>query len=172
MRTPKIYFVVILILTGSLSVSAQQYKYGHLNSGALLTTMPEAKIADAQLTKYQADLKEAFEKEVAVFTAEYNAYMDEINKGSLNPVQMQTKEQELQKKQRELQQKEEEIIKKVEDKRIEMLRPIMEDVNAAIDEVAKENNYDLIFDTSVINTVLYAIDATDIMPLVKAKLGM
>ena len=52
-----------------------------------------------------------------------------------------------------------------------LLKPIRDKIQAAIDEVAKENGYTYIFDRSV-GIILYAEDSTDISGLVRAKLGM
>ena len=53
-----------------------------------------------------------------------------------------------------------------------MLEPIVARAESAISEVAKENGYVMIFDTSVFNAVMYAQETEDIMPLVKKKLGI
>ena len=56
--------------------------------------------------------------------------------------------------------------------RNEMLKPIVARAQTAIDEVAKENGYVMVFDTSIFGAIMYAKDTEDIMPLVKAKLGI
>ena len=56
-------------------------------------------------------------------------------------------------------------------KREELYKPILERVNAAMQAVAKENGYLLVFDTST-NVLLYADEALDVTNLVKAKLGL
>jgi outer membrane protein len=49
---------------------------------------------------------------------------------------------------------------------------LLDRVQQAINEVGKEGGYNMIFDTSVFNTILFAMDSNDIEPLVKAKLGI
>ena len=51
------------------------------------------------------------------------------------------------------------------------MKPIMDKITAAIEEVAKENGYTYIFDGSV-GFVLYADETTDVSDLVKGKLGL
>ena len=41
-----------------------------------------------------------------------------------------------------------------------------------VEQVAQENNFQLIFDTSMFNAVLFAAESEDVMPMVKAKLGI
>ncbi len=58
-------------------------------------------------------------------------------------------------------------------KRDTLLAPILEEVRAAIQAVAKENAYTYVFDGSPgIGVLLYADESTNITALVKAKLGL
>ena len=50
-----------------------------------------------------------------------------------------------------------------------LLQPILDQVNEAIKQVAKDNGYTMIFDSAVL---LYADEAQDVGTLVKAKLGI
>ena len=60
---------------------------------------------------------------------------------------------------------------KVEKKRQDLLQPIIDKADKAIKGVAAEKGFDYIFDTSS-GTLLHVKAADDIMPLVKAKLGI
>jgi outer membrane protein len=51
------------------------------------------------------------------------------------------------------------------------MEPMIEKANQAIEDVAKENGYTYILDTSA-GTVLYFPESDDILPLVKTKLGL
>jgi len=57
-------------------------------------------------------------------------------------------------------------------KQDELLNPIIEKAKNAINEVAKENGYTYILDSSVGGVVLYTVSNDDILPLVKKKLGI
>jgi outer membrane protein len=61
--------------------------------------------------------------------------------------------------------------KKLQDRQQEVLKPIIDRAKKAIEDVAKENGYTYIFDTSV-GALLYQQDSEDILPLVKKKLGL
>jgi outer membrane protein len=102
----------------------------------------EAKVADAQA---RAETMTQTEKEVAV---------REI--GEL--------EQRIQAAQEKAQQ---DLAKQEE----ELLKPMVDRTNTAITEVAAANNFAYVFDVSTGN-VLYYDKGEDIMPLVKAKLGI
>ena len=57
------------------------------------------------------------------------------------------------------------------EKRQELLAPILRRVDDAIREVGKENGFQFIFDESI-GAILFDGNAEDVMPLVKAKLGL
>ena len=56
-------------------------------------------------------------------------------------------------------------------KKEELYSPIIKKAEEAINNVAKEKAYSYIFDTSV-GAVLFAQESDDVMPIVKAKLGL
>ena len=55
---------------------------------------------------------------------------------------------------------------------MQLLKPIFEKADAAIKAIGKEGGFQMIFDSSTFNVLLFAEDSADIMPLVKAKLGL
>ena len=59
----------------------------------------------------------------------------------------------------------------VQAKREELLKPILDKVDVAIKAVGKEGGYLYIFDTST-GATLYALESEDVLPKVKAKLGL
>ena len=67
---------------------------------------------------------------------------------------------------------EQEVMQKVAKKREDLLRPILDKVDAAVKAVGKENGYGMIFDTSLFNFILSADESEDVMPMVKKKLGI
>lgn len=162
--------LVCAFLASTTIASAQ--KYGHLNSGNLLATMPAVKSADSQMESYQKQLISKGEQMATAFQTKLNAYMQKANAGELSDIQKQQQEGALQKEQQTIAQYEQEVVSKMQKKREELLAPILQKVDAAIKAVGKEKGYTLIFDTSVMNAVLFAEDADDVMPLVKAKLGL
>ncbi len=159
------------LLALSMTVAEAQ-KYGHLNFGNLVVLMPEAAAADEALEAYQKELVAKGEEMAATFQEEYGAFVVAVQSGEVPPKDQQARQQALQQKQQEIVAYEQELIQKVQQKRQELLAPIVEKAEKAIAEVAKENGYVMIFDTSSFNAILFAQDSDDVMPLVKAKLGI
>ncbi len=159
-----------LLVMGMTVVEAQ--KYGHLNFGNLIVLMPEAAAADKEIEAFQEELIAKGEEMASTFQEEYGAFIVAVQSGEVPPKEQQTRQQQLQAKQQEIVAYEQELIQKVQQRRQELLAPIVEKAEKAIAEVAKENGYVMIFDTSSFNAILFAQDSDDVMPLVKAKLGI
>lgn len=166
----KIFFIVFLFAAVSFQVDAQ--KYGHLNFGNLVAAMPDTKNADAQLETYQKDLVNKGENMVKAFQEKYGKFVSDVQSGALAPKDQQTRQMALQKEQQTIVEYENEVIQKVQDKREELLKPIIDKAQKAIDDYAKANGYTMIFDTSVFNAVLFVQDGDDLMDEIKAKLGL
>lgn len=163
---------MLVLLTGAVALSAQTAsKYGHMNLGNLLESMPETKNANTALKVFGDSLSAIDEKMTKSFQEEVAKYQTDYQEGKLTPVQSAQIEAELQKKQQEIQQFEQQAQQSVAAKREELLRPILTKVNDAVKAVATENGYLMIFDTSS-GAMLFASDTDDVTAKVKAKLGM
>ncbi len=167
----KIFLISALFLFSAATLIGQD-RYGHLNFGNLIAQMPEAIAANDSLEVMQATMVAQGETKAAQFQRDATAFIKAVQEGNLTPVQQQNQQAALEKRQLEIQQFEQVIIQAIGAKRNEMLEPIVARAESAISEVAKENGYVMIFDTSVFNAVMYAQETEDIMPLVKKKLGI
>ena len=157
---------------GAAALSAQTPpKYGHMNLGNLLESMPETKKATDSLKVFADSLTAIDEKMTKSFQEEVGKYQTDYQAGKLTPVQSQQIEAELQKKQQDIQKFEQEAQQQVTAKREELLKPILTKVNDAVKAVAAESGYLMIFDTSS-GAMLFASETDDVTPLVKKKLGM
>lgn len=166
----KIFFILFLCVLGTLQMSAQ--KFGHLNFGNLVAAMPETKTSDTQLETYQNQLVSKGEEMVKAFQKKYEKFVSDVKSGALAPKDQQATQLALQNEQQSILQYENEVIQKVQEKRQELLKPIIEKAQKAIDEYARDNGYTMIFDTSVFNAVLFVEDGDDLMDEIKAKLGL
>jgi outer membrane protein len=168
----KIMMFGIVLVALSLCTSLQAQKFGHLNSGNLLQALPEVKAADSQLSVFRDQLIKKGEDMAKVFQTKLEDYLKKAESGELSKVQMQEQENALQKERETIMNYEQEVIAKVQQKRQELLNPILQKVETAIQAVGKEGAYTFIFDTSLINTILFASESDDVEPLVRKKLGL
>ena len=164
-----IAFVTVLLVS---SFQLQAQKYGHTNFGNVLSIMPETKTSDAALETFQNDLATQIRGKQDTLRAKFNAYQAQLQGGNVTPEQQQAMEKELSDGDQALQKFVAEADQKVAAKRQELLSPVVEKAQKAVEEVAKENGYQLIFDTSVFNSVLMADESIDITEQVLKKLGI
>jgi len=163
---------LLLLVMLSVATLGTAQKYAHLNLGNLISSLAETKAADQQLADYAEQLKTDGEAMANKFKADYLDLLKEINAGSISPVQQAEKEKTLQAEQTKIQAYELEAQQRVNAKREEVLRPILAKVEAAIETIAKEEGYTMVFDTSVFNAILHVNEADNLMEKVKAKLGV
>jgi len=146
-----------------------QNKFGYVNVEELSEAMPERAKAEATLKelsdKYQADVSKLQEE----MNKKYEDYV--LQKDSLPSAMLKNKEAELQSLQQRLENYQQLAYQDLQKKQTELITPITEKIYKAIDEVGKENKFTAIFPAI---TLLYRSETelTDVMPLVKAKLGL
>jgi outer membrane protein len=169
MKRVALFAVFMLTLVGT---SIGQDRYGHLNFGNLVASMPETKQANSNLETYQKQLVKAGEDMVKKFEADVKKLQADAGTGKFPPADLQKREADLQKKQQEILAYEQEVGQKVAAKRNELLQPIIQKAQDAISVVAKANGFKLIFDSSVFNSILFAQESDDVMALVAKELGV
>lgn len=168
----KVFKIAILMVVVVLStaVSAQKSaKIGHINSNDLLSAMPERNEVQKELESYAGDLKvtldamrKEYETKVGEFQAKQDVMTDVIKETKIREIT------DLEKRIAEFQQTAEADLQKKEQT---LLQPIIDKAKTAINDVAKENGYTYILDSSV-GVMLYSVEGDDILPKVKTKLGI
>ena len=168
----KVFKIVILMVVVALSTSVtaqKDAKIGHINSNDLLSAMPERTAVQKNLEEYAGQLKvtldamrKEYETKVGEFQAKQEVMTDIIKDNKIKEIT------DLEKRIGEFQQTAEADLQKKEQA---LLQPIIDKAKTAIDDVAKENGYTYILDSSV-GVVLYSVEGDDILPKVKTKLGI
>ncbi len=164
----KLLIVAALILSMSTATIAQQ-KIGYINSDELLMSMPEAKKADAEISAYAKTFQDQLTAMQKELETKYKAY--EAGVKTMTEAMKDVKEKELQDLQNRMQSTQQSAEEKIASKRQEMLKPITEKADAAIQTVAKEKGYSYIFDANA-GGIIYALPTDNIIQDVKNKLGI
>ena len=158
----------LLALFAASAVTMQAQKFGYVNSAAILADMPDVKQADANLEALQKQLQKKGQALLEQLQVDYTALQKRVQGGEMSPKEQEIEAQKLQAREQEIGQFEQDMRKQVSDKREELLGPIYEKVNQAIEDVAKENEFQFIFDQ---NVLLFAEESQNVNDLVKAKLA-
>lgn len=164
----KIITILAICLLTSFGVQAQQ-KIGHINSLELLSLMPEMKKAQADVKSYA----ETFQNQLELMQKEYKKKIEEFQAGtkSMTDAIKQVKAQEIQQLEGRIVDLNKTGEKKVQEKEQTLTAPILKKADEAIKSVAKENGFSYIVDSSS-GALLHAESQDNILPLVKAKLGI
>ncbi len=161
----------IALMISMTSTVYAQTKIGHINSAELLSAMPAAKSAEKQLENYTKQLDNQYQSMLNNVQGEYQSVQKQVQEGLLTPQQIAEKEKFFLAEQEKIAKFEVEAQQKVAKKREELLNPILQRAERAIQDVARENGYTYILDTSL-GAVLHAASTDDVTSKVKAKLGM
>jgi len=165
----KIFTLLLACMITAGAITAQ--KFGYVNTALLLQDMPEVQAANAQLETYQKQLMSEGQGKVQAFEQKVAEYQKQAADGDLSQKQIAEKEEELGAEQQSLAQLEQEVQQKILKKREELLTPILQEVDVAIQEIGKDGGYTFIFDASVQGAMLYAPEGDDLIDEVKAKLA-
>ncbi|GAF05163.1 OmpH family outer membrane protein [Saccharicrinis fermentans] len=169
MKSIKLLLVVVAIVFSSSAI-AQELKFGHVNIQKLVTELPEKQAADKKLQSEAQKLEENLKVMNEELEAKYNDYMEK--RDTLPELIVATKEKEIQELQQRLQNFKMLAQQNLQTQEQQMLQPIIEKVQKAIDEVGAENGFIYIFDVSSRVVIYHSEQSTDVEELVKAKLAV
>lgn len=165
----RILFLAFVLTAFVLNVRAQGPKLGHIDSAELIQMMPQTKQADSTLRRFAESLDGQMKTMTAEYQGKLQTYQSKLD--SMPEAIRATKQQELQDLGTRIQDFQQSAQESIQKKKEELYSPILKKAEDAIKEVAKEKAYSYIFDTSV-GAVLYSTEGDDILPLVKARLGI
>jgi len=160
---------VALFLLGFNANAQTKIKLAHVNSTELMKIMPGVDTAQKAIQDYAKELEDVLKTMYAEF--EKKAADFERERGTMSQIMQQQKMKELQDLQNRIKEFEEDAQTKLQEKQEELLKPIVDRAKKAIEEVAKENGYNYVFDSGM-GVLLYSDDSDDILNLVKKKLGI
>ncbi len=160
--------VVAVMVAGISSVSAQQAKIGYIRFDELVTSMPEYKTAGEEFEKKVQEIETQRTKMQEEWSAAVKEYEEKA--GTFTQIVRQAKEQEIMQMQQRIQNFVELAQQELQSVNEQLMAPIYEKAKTTVDEVAKANGYTYVFDASAL--IYMAPDASDLMPLVKSKLGI
>jgi outer membrane protein len=162
-------FGVFLSLTNFCNAQST-LKFGHINSNELFGIMPELKAADSTLAKFKATLDSQFKTMGAEYQGKISDYKSK-EASMADPIK-EAKQKEITDLEERIQAFQESAQTSLQKKQEELNGPIIKKAQDAINTVAKEKGYSYIFDSMPGGNLLFAQESDDILPLVKAKLGI
>jgi outer membrane protein len=132
--------------------------------------MPEYDTAQAKVQ----ELRQQYDLEIERIQVEINKKIEEFNQSeaTMSDLIREAKASEIQEMQVRLQNFAQTAQQDLQQQSMMQIQPVMDKARAAIDEVAKEKGLIYVFDLSQGNPVYTSEESLDMLPLVKAKLGL
>lgn len=164
----KIFFLIAAIILFNVGAAdAQQVKYGHVNSGEILQSMPGIDSLQIKLAAYQKSLEEMYQSMMDEYQTKKDKFDREV--GTMSSSVRQVREKELEDLGNRIQDFQSNAQDDMSDKQYELAKPFQDAIQNAINKVSKEHGFSYIFDTKIL---LYYDGGEDITPLVKKELGI
>lgn len=166
----KIFLLLMMICALGFGATAQKFAY--VNTEYILENIPDYADAQTQLDELSVQWQKEIEAKFAEIDKMYKSFQSEA---VLLPEEMKKKrEDDIIKKEKEAKDLQKKRFGKEGDlfkKRQELIKPIQEKVYTAIEEIATDDNYAVIFDKASNATLIYSNPKFDISEQVLDKLG-
>lgn len=162
----RVVFVAVISLFVSLAASGQQ-KYGYIYSEKVFKSLPEYNTAIAALEDYAqsaSSRSKEMEDEVKQSYVQYLAV-----RNSMSTTQRKAQEDMLVAKEREANEYEESFFAEggpMSKKQQQLMDPIEQKVLNAVNKVAQEMGFDMIFDLSTVRSTIYQSERLDLTQIV------
>ena len=165
----KIVLSVMLILP--MGVIAQTLKFGHVTSQDLVVEMPEYKKAEESLKALQDKYAEEFQRSQDEFSKKAQQFQQDMSEKTLPTNIAERRQKELQDMGQRLEAFQQEAMQSMQKAQMELMAPIYEKINNAIQKVGKQEGLIYIFDLSS-NSIPYVDTAQskDVSSLIKAEM--
>jgi len=164
-----VIFLACGLFTSGIVFGQSTYKLGWINSADLLQSMPEKAKADSDIAKYAR----SFQEQIDIMMKEYQTKGQQFqaSEKTMTDAMKEVRMKEIQDLQNRIESTQQSAQEKLQQKKQDVYAPVLDKADKAIQAVAKEKAYDYIFDKSG-GAILFGKDADNIMPAVKAKLGI
>jgi outer membrane protein len=163
-------FLTILLISAGIfgfSTTTNAQKIGYISADEIIQLMPEAATVQQQLDQYQQSLYQNAQDKQNAFNESLQKFIKDSS--TMSPSLKEVKRSDLQKQSQELAGEQQKIQNDFEQKRQELSVPIQKKLQAAIEEVAKENGYTYVMPREAL---IVMPSTNDIGPLVIKKLGL
>ena len=162
--------IALAMFIGALQLNAQ--KVGYIDTEKILKVIPAYKSAQTQLETLSEQYQSKIESEYSKIEVMYNNYQRQ--KTSMSAQARAQKENEIIEREKTVKQLQMSYFGQdglMQKKSAELLDPIKNKVNAAIEKVASSGGYMILFDVAAMQGVAYKNENDDLSPLVIKALG-
>lgn len=170
-------FLMMLGISTGLQAQTDELKIGYVNPQAILSNMPEMRAVQQRLQNFTTRKQQELAEREQVFQSEVAAYQQKV--GVISPEAQQKEEERLGQMQQELIASQQQAEQELQQKREELMGPLLGQIDNAITAVAKRMELIYVLNTTTSTgdvVILYASDEYqskyDITEKVMEELGM
>lgn len=160
---------LLLIFIVFYIAAAQAQKFGYINLQTAIAELPKMKQLDAEMEAYQKQLQQQHLDMGTLLRTKLQNLQKRLTVDLVSPKQLEEERKKLEEEEQKILAHEQEMMQLLQSKRVALLKPIMDEFNAAVKAVATEGGYTYIFEQGIL---LYQDASLDVAPLVKKKLGL
>lgn len=168
MKNIKTLVIAIVLLFTTTGIFAQA-QVAHINSEELVATMPETKAMQNEMKVIGQNYDTEYKAQANALQAKLQQYQQEA--ATKSNEENEKRSQEVGEIQQKLQLYLRTAQEELQKKEFDMLKPIIEKAQKAIQDVAKEKGIKYVLDSSP-GKGLIVFDGEDLLPAVKSKLGI
>jgi outer membrane protein len=173
MKSRILLLAILVSAVSYIHAENQPLKIAYVKLDYVMRNLPDTKQAETDLKAYAMQLDTQLQSKAAVLQEEYEA----LSKGGATMAEEARKKKEtnFNRLRVDFENLQREYQNLLENKQIELVTPIREKIQQKIEEIAKEQKYDYVLNTSVgteLDIVLYGKPELDISKLVLTKLGV
>jgi outer membrane protein len=161
---------ILAIAIVGMAITLHAQKFGHITAEDLLLAMPEYDSAQAKVE----ELRQHYMLEIERIQVEINKKIEEFtaSEATMSDLIKEAKASEIQELQARLQNYSQTAQQDLQQRSQVVMGPVMDKARKAIDAVAKEKGLIYVFDLSNGNPIYASEESLDMLPLVKAKMGL
>jgi len=168
MKVLKLFVTVVILLVVTTGTMGQELKFGHLNVQKLISELPEKQAADRELQSEAKQLQQQLQVMREELDQKYSNYMEQ--RDSMSQLVRSTREKEIQDYDNRIQNFNRMAQQSLSEKEQELLQPIIDKVEKAVQAVGEEEGFIYIFDISSQMILYNSEQSVDCEDMVKAKL--
>ncbi len=166
------FIAAIFMIAGTTTLSLSQQKIGWINSAAIMEKLPEAQDAQRQIDNLLAD----WQGELAKMQNSWQKKYEEYDKKKLiltDQLRAQSEKelQDLDKKISDYRNKKFGQNGELFNKQSELMKPVQNKIFKVVQDIAKEDDYDYVFDKSADIILMYSKDKYDLTAKVLERLS-
>ena len=167
---------LLLVCFGAAAMAQGATKIGYTNVELILQYMPETKAIEKELSTIENAVTKALEVKQKYYQQKLIEYMEYKQSGKpITPEMDKMAQTELQKLEGEIEKGISDAEEKIAKRRFELLKPVQDKLQGAIDAVAKEGGYTYVLNQAVgagIPSILYGKESDNLTEAIAKRLGI